>query len=115
VQWQGEGALDIPELGGVLYFDVTLGQGISLKKLQQGMVTVRLRRGSEHFRPDGNRPTRTLKNLLQEQGMPPWQREMLPLLFCNETLIAIPSIGVACDYQTLQGEAGVVLRWCAIA
>jgi tRNA(Ile)-lysidine synthase len=52
-----------------------------------------------------------LKNLLQEQGIPPWQRDRLPLLFCGETLIAIPGIGVDCAYQVESDEAGVVLRW----
>ncbi len=115
VKWQGEVALELPELGGTLHFEPAIGCGLSLEKLQQTTVTVRLRRGAEYIRLDNKRPTRTLKNLLQEQGIPPWQRDRLPLLFCGETLVAIPSIGVECAYQAVGEEAGVVLRWSGAA
>ena len=113
-QWLGEAVLELPELGGTLYFDPVIGCGLSLGKLLQTAVTVRLRRGAERIRLDGKRPTRTLKNLLQEQGIPPWQRDTLPLLFCAETLVAVPGIGVECAYRAAQDEAGVVLRWSAV-
>lgn len=112
-QWCGEAALELPELGGTLYFEPVLGHGLSLEKLQQATVNVRLRRGAERIRIDDKRPTRTLKNLLQEQGVPPWQRDRLPLLFFDEALVAIPGIGVECVYQAGQEEAGVLLRWSA--
>ncbi len=110
-QWRGEAAMELSGLGGTLYFDRAIGCGLSLEKLQQATVTVRLRRGAERIRFDDKRPTRTLKNLLQEQGIPPWQRDRLPLLFCGETLVAVPGIGVACDYRAVQGEEGRGLRW----
>lgn len=110
-QWRGEVVLELPELGGTLYFEPVIGYGLSLEKLQQAVVSVRLRRGAERIRIDDKRPTRTLKNLLQEQGIPPWQRDTLPLLYCGETLAAIPGVGVECAYQAEPEEAGVVLRW----
>ncbi len=113
-QWLGEVALELPELGGTLYFEPAIGHGLSLEKLHQAKVTVRLRHGAERIRLDDKRPTRTLKNLLQEQGIPPWQRDRLPLLFCAETLVAIPGIGVECAYQAAHEEAGVVLRWSTV-
>ena len=112
-QWLGEAVLELPELGGTLHFEPVIGHGLSLEKLHQATVTVRLRHGAERIRLDDKRPTRTLKNLLQEQCIPPWQRDRLPLLFCGETLVAIPGIGVECAYQAAQEEAGVVLRWSA--
>ena len=111
VEWQGEASIDLPELGGTLYFEPVIGQGLSLKKLQGERVTVRLRRGAERIRIDAKRPTRSLKNLLQEQELPPWQRERLPLLFCGETLIAIPGVGVESAYQSKPEETALILRW----
>lgn len=111
MQWNGETELELPELGGTLHFEPAVGRGLSLEKLRQASVTVRLRRGAEKIRPDSNRPTRTLKNLLQELDIPPWQRDRLPLLFCGEVLAAVPGIGVECEYQAAQEEAGVVLQW----
>jgi tRNA(Ile)-lysidine synthase len=113
MQWCGEAALELPELGGVLHFEPVIGHGLSLEKLHQTTVTVRLRRGSERIRLDNKRPTRTLKNLLQEQCIPPWQRDRLPLLFCGEILVAVPGIGVECAYQAALEESGVVLKWSA--
>jgi len=113
--WYGESTLKLPELGGTLYFESAVGRGLSLEKLQQAAVSVRLRRGAEKIRPDCKRPARTLKNLLQEHGMPPWRRDSLPLLYCGDALVAVPGIGVECAYQAEAGEVGLVLRWDVLA
>jgi tRNA(Ile)-lysidine synthase len=110
-QWCGEPVLELPQLGGRLHFAPCIGQGLSMEKLQQDAVTVRTRHGAERIQLDPKRPVRTLKNLLQEQNMPPWQRDSLPLLYCNDALVAVPGIGVACAYQAAEGEAGVALKW----
>ncbi len=111
--WRGEAALELPELGGTLYFEAHTGQGLSLKKLQQAPVTVRLRRGAERIQPDNKRPTRTLKNLLQEHGIPPWQRDVLPLLFCGDVLVCVPGVATAADYQTQAQKEGVRVSYHA--
>jgi tRNA(Ile)-lysidine synthetase-like protein len=40
-----------------------------------------VRRGGERLQPDVCRPRRTLRNLLQETGIPPWERDRLLLLY----------------------------------
>ncbi len=109
--WRGEAALALPELGGSLHFEACMGYGLSLKKLQQATVTVRLRRGAEHIRLDNKRPTRTLKNLLQEHGIPPWQRDTLPLLFCGGELVCVPGVAIGYVYRAQPDEAGVMVNW----
>jgi tRNA(Ile)-lysidine synthase len=74
-------------------------------------VTIRLRQGGERLRPDCKRPRRSLKNLLQEASLPPWEREALPLLFSGEHLVWAPGIGVDCDFQAAAGEPGLVVKW----
>jgi tRNA(Ile)-lysidine synthase len=111
--WRGEDKLDLPELGGVLHFVSCVGEGLSLEKLRQAVVSVRLRRGAERIRPDSKRATRTLKNLLQEYAIPPWQRAILPLLFCGDELVCVPGVAVAAEYQAQAGENGVLIKWCA--
>jgi tRNA(Ile)-lysidine synthase len=101
----------LPELGGTLRFRRARGKGISAVKLARGAVSVRLRRGGERLRPDCRRPMRTLKNLLQESGVPPWQRERLPLLYCDSELVFVPYLGVTCGCQAAPGEAGLVATW----
>lgn len=107
LSWHGEEELDWPALNMRLHFDRMQGAGISLAKLRRAPVTLRLRQGGETLRPHPNAATRTLKNLLQEQHIPPWQRERLPLLYCGDELVCVPGVAIAAEYQADVGEAGV--------
>ena len=108
--WHGEAALDWPALNMRLRFDPTQASGISLAKLQRAPVTLRLRHGGEALRPQPNAATRTLKNLLQENHIPSWQRDRLPLLYCGEELVCVPGVAIAAEYQAAAKEAGVQLN-----
>ena len=111
--WQGEARIAMPELGAALVMKKCRGAGISLAKLQAAPVTVRLRQGGERLRPDGGRPRRSLKNLLQEARLPPWLRGRLPLLFCGDALVYVPGIGIDSAFSAVRGEPGVKPSWVA--
>jgi len=108
--WLGEAELEWPASGVRLTFSHVQGQGISLAKLQQAPVTLRLRSGGEALRPHHKATTRSLKNLLQEHRIPPWQRERLPLLYCGEELACVVGVAVAADFQVSDSEAGIVVE-----
>jgi tRNA(Ile)-lysidine synthase len=110
-EWNGENALPLFALGGVLKFKPEEGRGLSVERLRSGRVSVRLRRGGERMRLDHRRPRRTLKNLFQERGVPPWRRDRLPLLYCGESLISVPGIGDDCEFRAGPGEAGLIVTW----
>jgi len=107
--WQGEAELYWPPLQCSIRFEAGAGQGISRERLASGPVTLRLRRGGETLRPHPAAARRTLKNLLQQQAVPPWQRERLPLLYCGEELAAVVGVAIAAGYQAQAGEAGIVM------
>ena len=107
--WHGEAELEWPALAARLCLNQIQGAGISLAKLRCAPVTLRLRSGGETLRPDPHAATRTLKNLLQEHHVPPWQRDRLPLLYCGEELVCIPGVAVAAEYQASADEAGISL------
>ena len=109
--WRGEKAIALRELGGVLSLAPARGSGISLARLGAGPVTIRVRQGGERLQPDCRRPRRSLKNLLQEARLPPWQRERLPLLYCGEHLVWVAGIGVDCRYQAASGELAIRPVW----
>jgi len=109
--WDGGNSLPMLSLGGVLKFKPEEGRGLSLARLRSGQVTVRLRHGGERLRLDTRRPRRTLKNLFQERGIPPWRRDCLPLIFCGDELVSVPGIGDACEYRATPGEAGLIVTW----
>lgn len=113
-RWRGESRLALAPLGGVLTFTRSTGDGISLARLRAGVVTIRVRRGGERLQPDRRRPRRSLKNLLQEARVPPWQRSRIPLLYCGEELVWAPGLGVDHRYRAGQGEAGVRPDWSAL-
>lgn len=106
--WRGEPEMKLP--GGVLTFECAMGQGISASHVA-GRLEIRSRSGGERFRPDSRRPTRSLRHLLQEAGMPPWERQSLPLIYAADRLAVVPGIGVACDLQAAEGEEGWVICW----
>lgn len=106
--WQGENELGLPELGGRLIFERISGSGL---RGDIPTLEVRLRHGDARFQPDCRRPHRSLRNLFQEARIPPWQRGRLPLLYCGDMLVAIPGIGVACEWQVEPGEQGWRIEW----
>ncbi|SFL85518.1 tRNA lysidine(34) synthetase TilS [Nitrosomonas communis] len=109
--WRGEHRWVLEPLEGMIEFVQQQGMGINPTELIKKPVTVRLRAGGERFQPDCKRPRRSLKKLLQEAALPPWERGTLPLLFSGEQLVWVPGIGVDCAFQALPGELGWVVTW----
>jgi len=107
-EWSGEPRLPLPALGGELRFRRARGKGIAL---EHQPLSVRLRAGGERLQPDSRRPRRTLKNLFQEAGVPPWQRERLPLLFSGDDLVWVPGLGIDARFQATRGARGLVPEW----
>lgn len=107
--WHGEHELHLP--GGTLVFDRVRGAGLCVEKLLQAPVTLRSRAGGERMQLAVNRPHHAVKKLLQQMGLPQWEREALPLLWCGDELAAIPGIGVAVTFQAARDAAGWELAW----
>jgi tRNA(Ile)-lysidine synthase len=72
---------------------------------------VRGRSGGERIKLAHNRPTRTLKNLLQEASVPQWQRDRLPLLACGEEVLWVAQVGIDCRFAAVAAEPGVLPTW----
>ncbi|PTN11894.1 tRNA lysidine(34) synthetase TilS [Nitrosomonas aestuarii] len=111
LKWQGESHLILSELGGSIHFTHVKGLGLCAQKLTQTPVHIKMRQGGERFSPDCKRPRRSLKNLMQEALIPPWERYALPLMFCGEELVWVPGIGIDCEFQSMPEEAGIVPEW----
>ncbi|MBC7785891.1 MAG: tRNA lysidine(34) synthetase TilS [Methylophilaceae bacterium] len=110
ILWQGESILTLPD-NTQLNFLQQLDMGLALKRLDIQKLRISYRKGGERFRPNYNRPTRTLKHLLQETNLPPWQREWLPLIYVDEKLVFVPGLGVDIAMQAHHGEVGYVIKW----
>jgi tRNA(Ile)-lysidine synthase len=57
------------------------------------------------------RPRRSLKKILQESDVPPWDRSRVPLVFSGEQLAWIGGVGVCEGFQVADGEAGWAVNW----
>jgi tRNA(Ile)-lysidine synthase len=111
--WQGERRIAVPTLGGHLTMSERLGRGLSLARLANAPVTIRTRGGGERLQPQAARPRRRVKSLLQEAGVPPWERQRLPFIYCGEDLACIPGVAIDCRFRAGPGERGVVPVWKA--
>lgn len=82
--------------------------------LPAGMVAAleaRPRQGGESLRLRQGGPSRPVKHLLQEAGIPPWLRDHWPLLWLDSELVAVAGIGVAAAHQAGDGELALQPCW----
>jgi tRNA(Ile)-lysidine synthase len=110
--WRGELALlpfALP--AGEVQWRRCRGEGISLAKLKGLPLQVRQRSGGERLQLALNRPSRSLKNLCQEAGIPPWERDVMPLVFVGQTLVWVPGIGVDVRWRATSGRIGLLPNW----
>ncbi|TKC82645.1 tRNA lysidine(34) synthetase TilS [Trinickia terrae] len=103
--WRGEEVWRLPLWRGSFVFVPAAGDApdaVSEALLQQAPLTARSRAGGERMRVAPHGPTRTLKNLFQELGVPSWKRDV-PLVYLGDHLLFVPLIGLNRD--ALRGEA----------
>ena len=99
----------VPGIGRLRLYKVR-GKGIRLAALAGAALTVRFRRGGERLRPAGCSHSQELKKLLQEAGIPPWERDRLPLFYVNERLTAVTGLWIGAEFMALAEEDGLVLE-----
>lgn len=85
--WDGVSPLALPD-GRALLAEMAAA------KETLPVFLVRYRQGGERFRVDGQPAPRELKSLLQEAGIPPWERECLPLVFAGDELVAVAGLAL---------------------
>ena len=109
-QWsledEAESILSLPS--GTLRARRVIGEGL---RATDEPVQVCWRQGGERIRPVGRDGSQALKKLLQQAGVPPWQRERLPLLYVGEVLVAVADLWLAEGWQAGPDEAGWLFDW----
>jgi tRNA(Ile)-lysidine synthase len=68
-----------------------------------GALEFRERSGAERLQVTASGPRKTLKNLYQENAVPPWQRQA-PLLYIDGELIAVAGAGVSYPHLVFSGR-----------
>ena len=102
-----EAALYLGPGMGQLVLNPGVKGGINPELAKAGL-RVRYRHGGEEIRPAGHACTRKLKKLLQQEGIVPWMRERLPLLYSGEDLVAVADLWIA---KECSHDAGFGVCW----
>ena len=97
--------IDWADLGKALYLPcggrldwAQASRGVKQELALNGCVSIRFRAGGEKIRPAGRQHHHDLKKLLQEAGVPPWQRERIPLLYIDRQLAAVIGYWVSDEF-----------------
>lgn len=102
--WGETSALDLgPELGRVRI------DGAQEKASGHWAVGPRRPGGTIRLRPAG--PSRKIKKVLQEQDVPPWQRESIPVLYRDDEVMAVGDWLLAPEFTAWLRERGCQYRW----
>ncbi len=105
VEWNPASPLVVPGLNIKLEAVITDGVGLD-KKLLDESLRICFRKGGEKFHPAGRRHSQSLKKLLQEAGVPPWERDFIPLVYFGDELIAVAGFWVSKGYAVGDGTSG---------
>ncbi|MCC7413032.1 MAG: tRNA lysidine(34) synthetase TilS [Gammaproteobacteria bacterium] len=74
-------------------------------------VEVGFRRGGERLRLPGRDFHAQLKKLFQAAGVPPWQRDRLPLVYVDGELAAVAGHWVAASFAAAPASGALQLEW----
>ena len=92
---------------GTLSFEPGVERGLD-PHLVGPKLRLAARKGGEKIRLDGQSHTKKLKKLLQEEGIVPWMRDRVPLIYSGDELVAVGDLWVAAEAAA---SPGVGIRW----
>lgn len=114
VPWELSHQLSLPKLG-LLTAERVLGQGLACSIIRESQVKVNFRQGGERFYASNRLGSHPLKKLFQEWGIPPWQRNKIPLIYYQDELIAVAGYSVHPRFMANQHELGFVIKLIPIS
>lgn len=88
-----------------------VASGIPASLWQTTTATIRFRQGGEKISLVGRKGQHTLKNLFQEAAIPPWERDLIPLLYFDEVLVAVADLWLNSQVQKYGSGLCYQLEW----
>ncbi len=79
---------------------VPSSKGILRELWLTAKIEIRFRRGGEKIRLPGREGHHVMKNLFQEAGIPPWERDVMPLIYLNDRLAAIGGQWISAEFYS---------------
>ena len=99
IDWDISSPLTLPDSRVLEAVDIST-TGLDREKLKDKKITVRSRVGGERCHPPFSEYRRTLKNILREERVPPWERNTIPLLFVDDELAVVVGYFVCKPFLT---------------
>lgn len=109
IEWLPSSSLALTGLNIKLSHALKTGEGLS-KQLLNETLMIKFRQGGENFHPVQRKHSQRLKKLFQEAGIPPWDRESIPLVYYKDELIAVAGLWHCKQYSVCVGEEGWVIN-----
>jgi len=111
--------LNLPDEIGVLSFSTRSEeggneinwQGLIKKPTENQVVTIRFAHDNPICLPQYRQHSRSLKKVLQELSIPPWQRRRSPFIFYDNELVAVAGRFICKGYLAESVEAGFVITF----
>ncbi len=101
--------LDLGADLGILRWVEQIG-GIDARRLPD-TLSVRRRGGGETLKPAPGAKTQTVQHLCQSQGVLPWLRDALPLVFADDALIAVADLWLDASWCSSRHAPGYGIVW----
>lgn len=111
LDWSLVEPLALPGAGGMLTATPVSGTGLRRTDASADGVRVTWRKGGERCLPAGRGHHHSLKKLFQEQGVPPWVRDRIPLIYIKDQLAMVPGLWVCEPFQAGPAEPGMLIDW----
>jgi len=96
---------------GTLSFAIVAGAGVAMRHVAATRVTVRSGVDGERLRMPGRHVRRNVADLLREAGIPAWDRQAVPRIYCDDVLAAVTAVGADAAFAAEPGEPGGAWQW----
>lgn len=111
VEWDGASPLHLPT-GDELRLESPAGAASHVGPAFEQPLVVHARQGGERITLPGRDHSHTLKHVLQDLGVPPWQRERLPLLStASGELLALGDLAYSAGFDAWLRQHDARLQW----
>jgi tRNA(Ile)-lysidine synthase len=94
---------------GALTWSAQMG-GVAADALPTAVI-VRRREGGEMLKPARSAKTQSVQHLCQSQGVLPWMRDALPLVFAGNELIAVADLWLEARWCAAPDAPGLKVAW----
>ena len=110
--WSGHAPACLPWALASLDIRSAVGEGLSAARIARAAsLQFDVPRPGMTLRCHPKRPARVLRKAAQLQGLPPWLRPQLPVLWADEAPLWVGGIGIADHALAKPGEPAWVIRW----